>query len=174
MLNNVFTRLWNLFFHPYFCLCLWLVSTSAVCLHLRSWCACKLLCSEVFFTYEIASNLDKFPVAWCMLVCSLKKTILTTFLYRLLENCRGAILNSLSLSHSHPSMPGPPSLQPSVQFLSFCWSLCLQTWTIAGEKIPSPASIQYPTVPEIPTRGWKISPVRYSAYFHSSLYLLFC
>lgn len=142
-----------------------LLFTSPMCLHLRLWCLCKFLCSEVFFIYEIGNNLVKFLLASCVLVWSLQKTILTMFLYRLLENCKAAILTSLS--RSHPSMPGPTSLQPSVQFLSLRWPLCLQTWTIIGEKIPSSSSIQCPTVPEVPARGWKISPIRYSACFHS-------
>lgn len=94
-------------------------------------------------------------------------------MHRLLENLKVAIPNSLSLFHSHWSLSGSPSLQPGVQFLSLRWSICLQTWTIAGEKISSPASIQCSTIPEIPTGGWKISSVRYSTYFHSSIYLMF-
>lgn len=103
----------------------------------------------------------------------LQETVLIIFMHRLLENLKVAILNSLSLFHSHWSWSGSPSLQPSVQFLSFRWPICLQTWTVAGEKISSPASIWCPTIPEIPTGGWKISSVRYSTYFHSSFCLMF-
>lgn len=52
---------------------------SATCLHLRLWCLCKLIYSEVFFIYEIANNLVKFLVARCVLVWSLQKTILILF-----------------------------------------------------------------------------------------------
>lgn len=144
---------------------------SATCLHLSLWCLCKLTYSEVFFIYEIANNFVKLLVARCVLVWSLQKTILTLFLCRLFESYKRAILNSLS--HSHSSVPGPPSLQPSVQFLSLCRPLCLQTWTIAGEKVPSPASVQRPAVPEIPAGGRQISPPRYGACFHCSPHLLF-
>lgn len=142
---------------------------SATCVRPRLWC--KRHCSEMFLICEVANYLVELLVARCVLVWSSQETIFTVLLCGLLEDCRGAILNSLSLSH--PSVPGPPSLQPSVQLLSLCWPLCLQAWTIAGEKVPPPASVQCPPVPEIPPRGWKIAPVRYSASFPGSPYLLF-
>lgn len=173
MFDNIFTRFLTSFSFLAPFVSLLLLFTFPMCLHLRLWCLCKLLCSEVFFTYEIGSSSVKFLLTRCVLIWGLQKSIGTMFVYRPLENCKAAILTSLSLSYSHPSMPGPASLQSSVQLLSLCWPFCLQTWTIVGEKIPSSSSIQCPTVPEIPTRGWKVSPVRYSACFHNSHCLLF-